>query len=107
VTTPPPTTSKPPVMPPPFVSPLTKVTQAGALSSIYGGVHNHGRDLLTLHAGDSVDVTGGKVSWGYDSYFPVTYNGTSGWVRAATIGGGPSSSPVEHPLAIALSPAKR
>lgn len=106
--TPPPTTSNPkPVPTPPVAHPLTKVTMTGALATIYGGVHNGGRDLLTLHPGQQVDVTGSKVSWGSDTYYPVTFNGTSGWVRAATIGGGPSTVGTLQPLMTTLSPARR
>lgn len=63
-----------------------KVVSQGALSTVYGGVHNGGRDLTTLYPGNTVTITGGPVSWGYDNYYQVNYGSQSGWVRAATIG---------------------
>lgn len=68
------------------VSNNLKVTAQGALSSIYGGVHNGGHDITTLYPGNTVTITGGPVSWGYDTYYQVTYGSSKGWVRAATIG---------------------
>lgn len=83
---------RPPVNPPigvinpKPVSNNLKVTAQGALSSIYGGVHNGGRDITTLYPGNTVTIIGGPVSWGYDTYYQVTYGSSKGWVRAATIG---------------------
>jgi hypothetical protein len=71
---------------PPPPSNLVTVVAIGALSSIYGGVHNGGRDIMTLHPGNKVSILAGPVSWGYDNYYQVSYNGTLGWTRGHTIG---------------------
>lgn len=81
-----PDTKPVPTPPPPQPSKLVTVVAIGALSTIYGGIHNGGHDIMTLHPGNKVTIIAGPVSWGYDNYYQVSYSGTSGWTRANTIG---------------------